>query len=312
MPDAPTATASDTALKPEAAGRLMRLATYASVAVASTLIVTKFVAWLVTDSISLLSSLVDSLLDVAASLVNLFAVHQALQPADREHRFGHGKAEALAGLAQAAFIAGSAAFLIVQAAERLVHPRPIAHLDLGVGVMVFAIVLTGLLVAFQRYVVKRTSSIAIGADSLHYQTDVLVNGSVILSLVLTAHVGWMFADPLFAIGIAVYIVWGAWQVAAAALNILMDRELPDDDRRKIRAIAEAHPEVRGVHDMRTRSSGPQVFIQFHMEFDGKMPLHQVHIISESVMHEIQSVFPNAEVIIHEDPEGVDEPRAVFR
>jgi ferrous-iron efflux pump FieF len=312
MPDAPTAAANTAALTPAAAGRLMRLATYASVAVASTLIVIKFVAWLFTDSISLLSSLVDSLLDVAASLVNLFAVHHALQPADREHRFGHGKAEALAGLTQAAFIAGSAAFLIVQAAERLVHPRPVAHFGLGVGVMVFAIALTGLLVAFQRYVVKRTGSVAVGADSLHYQTDVLVNGSVILSLVLTTQVGWAFADPLFAIGIAAYIVWGAWQVAAAALNILMDRELPDEDRRKIRAIAEAHPEVRGVHDLRTRSSGPQVFIQFHMEFDGKMPLHQVHVISETVMHEIQAAYPNAEVIIHEDPEGVEEPRAVFR
>jgi ferrous-iron efflux pump FieF len=312
MPDAHTAAADNATPTPEAAGRLMRIATYASVAVAGTLIATKFGAWLMTDSISLLSTLIDSLLDVAASVVNLFAVRHALQPADREHRFGHGKAEALAGLAQAAFIAGSAAFLIVQAIERLIHPRPIVNTNVGIGVMVFAIVLTLLLVAFQKHVVKKTGSLAVGADSLHYQTDVLVNGSVIVSLLLSANLGWNSVDPLFAVGIAAYILWGAWRVGIAALHILMDRELPEEERRRIRSIAESHPEVRGVHDLRTRSTGMQMFIQLHLEFDGAMTLHQVHLVSEAVMHEIQAAYPNAEVIIHEDPEGVDEPRAIFR
>lgn len=299
-------------IAPERAQRLMRLATYASVSVAGVLIATKIGAWLTTESVSLLSTLVDSLLDAMASMFNLVAVHHALQPADREHRFGHGKAEPLAGLAQAAFIGGSAAFLLFQAVERMVHPRPIANVEIGVGAMVVSIVLTFALVMFQRYVVKKTGSVAVGADQLHYQGDLLTNASVIVSLILASRFGIGLADPLFAIAIAVYIVWSARGIAIDSLNLLMDRELPDEDRRKIRALCEAHPEVRGVHDLRTRSSGQQVFIQLHLELDGAMTLHDVHEVSEAVMHEIEAAFPNAEVIIHEDPEGVPEPRKTFQ
>ena len=299
-------------IAPERAQRLMRLATYASVSVAGVLIAIKIASWLMTESVSLLSTLVDSLLDAMASMFNLVAVHHALQPADREHRFGHGKAEPLAGLAQAAFIGGSAAFLLFQAVERMVHPRPIANVEIGVGAMVVSIVLTFALVMFQRYVVKKTGSVAVGADQLHYQGDLLTNASVIVSLILASRFGIGLADPLFAIAIAVYIVWSARGIAIDSLNLLMDRELPDEDRRKIRALCEAHPEVRGVHDLRTRSSGQQVFIQLHLELDGAMTLHDVHEVSEAVMHEIEAAFPNAEVIIHEDPEGVPEPRKTFQ
>lgn len=299
-------------IAPERAQRLMRLATYASVSVASVLIAIKIASWLMTESVSLLSTLVDSLLDAMASMFNLVAVHHALQPADREHRFGHGKAEPLAGLAQAAFIGGSAAFLLFQAVERMVHPRPIANAEIGIATMVISIVLTFALVMFQRYVVKKTGSVAVGADQLHYQGDLLTNASVIVSLVLATRFGIGFADPLFAIAIAFYIVWSARTIAIDSLNLLMDRELPDEDRRKIRALCEAHPEVRGVHDLRTRSSGQQVFIQLHLELDGAMTLHDVHEVSEAVMHEIETAFPNAEVIIHEDPEGVPEPRKTFQ
>ena len=299
-------------IAPERAQRLMRLATYASVSVASVLIAVKIGSWLMTESVSLLSTLVDSLLDAVASIFNLVAVHHALQPADREHRFGHGKAEPLAGLAQAAFIAGSAAFLLFQAVERMVHPRPVANVEIGIAAMVVSIVLTFALVMFQRYVVKKTGSVAVGADQLHYQGDLLTNASVIVSLVLASRFGIGFADPLFAIAIAIYIVWSARGIAIDSLNLLMDRELPDEDRRKIRALCEAHPEVRGVHDLRTRSSGQQVFIQLHLELDGAMTLHDVHEVSEAVMHEIEAAFPNAEVIIHEDPEGVPEPRKTFQ
>lgn len=308
----PNATAAERPGTEAAHATLMRRATYASVLVAVILILAKLVAWLLTDSVSLLATLIDSMLDVAASLVNLLAVRHALQPADREHRFGHGKAEALAGLGQAAFIAGSAAFLFVQAVERLVHPRTIAHGDIGIAVMIFSIVLTGLLVLYQGYVIRRTRSLAIGADSLHYQSDLLVNGSVIVSIVLATQFGWRLADPLIAIALAAYIVWGSWQIGLGALHVLMDRELVDEERQRIRSIALAHPEVRGVHDLRTRSSGAQVFIQLHLELDGRMPLRDVHAISDAVEHEIQTAFPNAEVIIHEDPEGINEPRAQFR
>lgn len=293
-------------------GKLMRAAAIASVGVASVLILTKLGAWLSTDSVSLLSTLIDSTLDAGASILNLIAVHHALQPADREHRFGHGKAEPLAGLAQAAFICGSAAFLLIQAVERLAHPRDIVNTDIGYAVMVFSIVLTVALVAFQRYVVKKSGSVAIDADSLHYKTDVLINIGVIVSLFLSSALGWKYADPLIAIAIAAYIVKGAWSIGMTSLAILMDRELEDDDRRKIREIVMAHEEVRGLHDLRTRSSGVNVFIQFHLELDGNMKLAEAHRISEDVERELMDAFPSAEVIIHEDPEGVEEARATFR
>ncbi len=295
----------------EANHRLIRLAARASVALASLLILAKLAAWLITDSVSLLSALIDSLLDVGASLVNLIAIRHALTPADDEHRFGHGKAEALAGLGQAAFVAGSAAFLLVQAGERLLRPRPLDHPEIGIAVMVFSIAVTVALVVFQKYVMRRTSSVAISADSLHYETDVLANAGVIVSLVLVSRFGWQAADPLVAIAIVIYIFWSAWGIGARALHILMDRELPDADRAKIVAIARSHPAVRGVHDLKTRSSGSHVFIQLHLELDGDMKLNDVHIVSEDVMKRIMTAYPNAEVIVHEDPEGVVEQRAVY-
>jgi len=307
MPDA----TPKTALPPEKAARLMRLATYASVFVALVLIVTKLAAWLMTDAVSLLSTLIDSLLDVGASILNLIAVRHALEPADKEHRFGHGKAEALSGLAQAAFISGSAVFLLLQAGERLYHPRQIENTDVGFGVMMLAIVLTLGLVAFQRHVVRQTGSVAIAADSAHYQMDVLVNISVIISLLLVSRLGWARADPLFAIAIAVYIVWGSWRIGRTALHMLMDRELDDAQRQKIIEIAEINPDVKGVHDLRTRSSGNRVFIQMHLELDGDITLMDAHAIADDVEIRILEVFLNAEVIIHEDPEGIEEERAVF-
>lgn len=293
------------------AARLMRLATYASVSVAVVLIAVKVIAWTMTESVSMLSTLIDSMLDAFASVINLFAVHHALQPADREHRFGHGKAEPLAGLAQAAFICGSAAFLLLQAGDRLIHPRMVINTDVGYAVMVFSIILTVALVVFQRYVVRKSGSVAISADSLHYQTDVLINASVIVSLYVVSEFGIIVADPLFAIAIAGYIIWGAWKIGQQSLDILMDKELPDEERKRIRAIVTGHPEVLGMHDLRTRTSGAHVFIQMHLELDPQMTLIRAHDITDAVTDELMAVYPNAEVIIHEDPEGVDEDRAEF-
>jgi len=292
----------------EVAGRLMRLATYAAVGVASTLIVVKFAAWLMTDSVSLLSTLIDSFLDVAASTVNLLAVRHALEPADEEHRFGHGKAESLAGLAQAAFISGSAMFLLLQAGERLYNPSAIENSMVGYGVMVFSIVATVALVLFQKYVAKRTQSLAITADSAHYTMDVLVNISVIASLFLATEMGWLIADPLFAIAIAFYILHGAYEIGIEAYHILMDRELPDEDREKIRELAIQHPQVTGMHDLRTRQSGPDVFIQMHLEMPGDLSLHEAHKIAEAVMYKVEAAYPRAEVLVHEDPHGIEEER----
>ena len=295
-------------IDPEKAARLMRMATYASVGTACFLIAVKFAAWLLTDSVSLLSTLIDSLVDAGASLINLIAVRHSLQPADREHRFGHGKAEPLAGLAQAAFITGSAGFLLVEAVSRLAHPRAVANSEIGMIVMVLAIVLTLGLVVFQDRVVRKTGSVAIGADSLHYKTDILVNASVILALILARELGWRFADPIFAIGISAYILHSAWKIGMTAFNLLMDHELPPEDRDRITAIACNHAGVVGVHDMRTRSSGPRLFVEIHLELDGSLSLWDAHAITLEVLALIQEAYPNAEVIIHQDPAGVVEPR----
>ena len=281
--------------------RLMRLATYASVLTAVTLIVAKLVAWFVSDSVSILATLVDSSLDVLASVVNMVAVHHALQPADREHRFGHGKAEALAGLGQSMFITGSAGILLLQAISRLMNPQPLeAGLELGLAVMVFSIIATLGLLSFQRYVIRRTDSTAIKADALHYKTDLLVNGSVIAALLLTYY-GWQLIDPIFAIAIALYILYSAWNIVREAVDLLMDHELPDEERQKIRAVIMNHPDAIGLHDLRTRRSGTTVFIQLHLELDETLSLKQAHAIADELEHKVEALFEEAEVIIHEDP-----------
>ncbi|MBM3541154.1 MAG: cation diffusion facilitator family transporter [Alphaproteobacteria bacterium] len=288
-------------------GALMRRATYASVAVALTLIVAKFVAWLYTDSVAMLATLVDSMLDAAASLVNLLAVRHALQPADREHRFGHGKAEPLAGLAQAAFIAGSAVFLFVEAGRRLFEPEAIAHGELGLTVMALSVALTLVLVLFQHHVVRVTGSLAIRADSLHYAGDLLANMTAALALVLSAWFGWLWADPILGAAIAVYIVASAGAIVRQSLDQLMDREFPDEERRRIRGIVLGHAEVRAVHDLRTRASGRTTFIQFHIEMDPAMTLLRAHEVSDEVEARVRAAYPGAEVLIHQDPEGLEEP-----
>ncbi|BBK40553.1 iron transporter [Allostella vacuolata] len=286
---------------PALTARLLRRAGRASVAVAAMLIAMKAVAYVATDSVSLLSSLIDSLLDLAASLVNMLAIRHALTPADAEHRFGHGKAEPLAGLAQSAFIAGSAILLFFEAARRLAAPQPVANTGAGIAVMVVSILATLALVAYQRSVVRRTGSVAIGADSLHYQGDLLLNGSVIVSLLASRYMTVPWLDPLFGIGIGLFILWSALGILRLSVTQLMDRELPDEEREQIRAIALARPEVLGVHDLKTRASGPQTFVQMHVELDGEIPLSRAHAVAEDVEAAIRRAFPHAEIIIHQDP-----------
>ncbi|MGE0121040.1 MAG: cation diffusion facilitator family transporter [Dongiaceae bacterium] len=290
---------------------LMRRATYASVATALLLISAKAVAYVMTDAVSLLSTLLDSLLDAAASLVNLLAVRHALTPADREHRFGHGKAEPLAALGQSAFIAGSALFLLVQAGSRLVSPHPVANTVVGLAVMAISIAATLLLVLYQRAVIRRTGSLAIKADALHYASDLAVNASVVIALILTGMYGWQRADPIFAAGIGLYIMHTAWQIARSAFDMLMDRELPDADRGRIRGIALADPRVRAVHDLRTRAAGLTTFVQMHLEMDGGLTLAEAHAIADAVEANILRAFPGAEIIIHQDPAGLAESRPIY-
>lgn len=292
---------------PAQAARLLRLATYASVAVATTLIAAKLAAALLTQSVSVLASLVDSMMDVAASVINLLAVHYSLQPPDRDHRFGHGKAEPLAGLAQAAFIAGSAVFLILHAIDRLLHPQPVASAAIGIGVQGFAILLTGALVLFQRRVIRQTQSTAISADALHYVTDLLSNAAIIVAIGLSV-LGWPSMDSSFAIGIALYILYSAGHIGHESIQLLMDHELPPEVHAQIKEIVRANPQVRGVHDVRTRRSGQTYFIQLHLMLDDGLPLVEAHRVGDDVEAEIKAVFPNADVLIHQDPTSEPAPQ----
>ncbi len=288
--------------------RARRLATYASLATAVTLILAKSGAWLATDSMVLLSSLLDSTMDLLASGVAAYGVAHALRPPDRQHRFGHGKAEPLAALAQAAFIVGSAAVLGYEALGRFLHPQHIHAPLIGYAVSLLAIVLTIALVSFQNVVVRRTGSVAIGADRLHYTGDVMMNGAVIVGLALQQVTGALWFDPLFALGIAGFLTWNALHIARSSLGMLMDQELPETDRAGILAVAKAHESVRGVHDLRTRTDGSRWFIDMHLELPPDMPLRVAHEVAEDVITRLARVYPQADVMIHEDPSGIEEPQ----
>ena len=299
------ATVSNGTASGSEAERLKRLATYAAVAVATILIAIKLWAWLATHSVAMMASLVDSTLDLVASGLNLVAVRHALTPADHEHRFGHGKAEALAGLGQAAFIGGSAAFLLFQSLERLATPQPVEQSTTGLVVIGVSIVLTVALVLFQRHVISRTRSLAISADRLHYATDIATNLGVVLALVVAGLWGWQIADPLIGLGIAFVIAWGAFNILRGAYDELMDREFDDADRQRIKDIVNRHAGVESLHDLRTRRAGHRAFIQLHLELPPNMTLLEAHRISDEVENAIMEVFPDAEVITHQDPAGVE-------
>ena len=287
---------------------LMRRATWASVSVAFILIGIKSFAYIMTGSVALLSSLIDSLLDALASVINLLAVRHSLTPADQEHRFGHGKAEALAGLGQAAFITGSSVFLVFEALNHLINPRPVQHGFIGIVVTAVSLVLTIGLLIYQKHVVDRTGSIAIQADSIHYLSDIVLNLSVFAALVLSAYLGLPLADPVFALGIAAYVIHSAWTIVRNAFDQLMDRELPDADRQRILLIATGHREVRDLHELRTRMAGQDLFIQLHLVLDNGISLLNAHRIADEVEAELRQAFPNADILIHQDPEGVEEAR----
>jgi ferrous-iron efflux pump FieF len=291
---------------------LMRQAGIASVVAALSLIGIKLYAFAETGSVSMLSTLFDSALDFGASLVNLFAIRHAVMPADAEHRFGHGKAEPLAGLVQVAFILGSSVLLLVEVVDHFLHPQIVRNYTLGIVVMVISIAVTGALILFQRSVVKRTGSIAVHADSAHYGSDFAVNISVIVALVLSSLLGWWWIDPVCGLLVAIFIGFTAVSIGRQALDMLMDREMEDGDRDRIKEIARAHPEVRDLHDLRTRVSGQDRFIQFHLELAPDILLKAAHRISDEVEARLMEAFPGAEVIIHQDPYGIDERRARFR
>jgi ferrous-iron efflux pump FieF len=286
---------------PKLAGRLMRRASLASMSVAVVLVAAKTAAWLITDSVAMLSSLIDSALDLVSSLITFLAIRQALVPADEEHRFGHGKAEALAGVAQAGFIAASAGGLVLTVVDRFLHPRALQEEMTGVGVSVLAIVLTLGLMTFQTYVVRRTRSLAITADRAHYTTDFVTNIAVGLGIVASTRLNQPMIDLAVALGVSAYLVTGAWTIGRTSIDVLMDRELPEGDRQRILDIVHLQPGVRSVHDLRTRSSGLTQFIQLHVVLHPTMSLGRAHVMGDTIQAAIEEAFPHAEVILHIDP-----------
>ena len=299
---APIDIAAATAGMPSHLARLMRLASYASVAVASILLLAKLFAWWKTDSLAMLSSFTDSVFDVLMSIVNMLAVRYALKPADDDHRFGHTSIEDIAGLAQCAFIFAAMAMILLQSAERLANPHiNLSHPELGIGVSILGMVLTTGLVLFQTYVTRRTKSLVIAADRLHYVGDILFNLGVLAAFVLSSFYGLLWADGAIAILIAIIVIKSTWPLGVRAFNNLMDREMPDEEKKTILDILDSTPEILSYHNLKTRYAGAKAFIQLHVDMPASLAFKDAHAIIDGVEHRIAHAFPGAEVIIHPDP-----------
>lgn len=307
MPHDHAASAGPGRLAPKEALSYTGQATAASVAVALVLTVTKGVIWWQSGSVALLASAADSLLDLTASLTVYFSVRYAAEPADAEHRYGHGKAEAFAGIFQAILVAASAALLFREGIEHSFSPVEIKASPLALGVMGLSIVLTLLLLWVQTRALKKTGSIAVEGDRAHYFSDLASNVVVILGIAGSTLLGWLWLDAAAALAVAVWLVWTAWEVARGAGNQLMDRELPDDERGRIQALAEDDPRIVNIHQLRTRAAGPLLHIQFHMMLGGGLSLEEAHAIMVECERRLLAEYPAADILIHPDPHGVAEP-----
>jgi len=288
----------------EARARLTRSAALASIATALLLAGMKVWAVLRTDSTAMLGSLADTSLDLIASVATLVGVWIAAMPADEEHRFGHGKAEALAAMFQVVLISLSAFGLAFRGVNQLIAGERVASADEGIVVSVIAIGATFALLAWQRHVIRRTGSLAIRTDNVHYKSDLYLNLGVIAALVLDRYAGIAGADPGFGLAIAAWLAWGAWRASSEAIDHLMDKEWPEERREQFLAVLARHPELRGVHDLRTRTSGAHDFVQFHVMVDGGMSVAEAHRVMDELEERIENEFPGVEVLIHPDPEGL--------
>jgi ferrous-iron efflux pump FieF len=285
--------------------RLMRLASYASVGVAVVLLIAKLLTWWKTDSLAMLSSFTDSVFDVLMSVVNMMAVRYALKPADDDHRFGHTSIEDIAGLAQCAFIFAGMSMIILQSAERLSNPHiTLSHPELGIGVSILGMVLTTALVLFQTYVTRRTKSLVIAADRMHYVGDILFNLGVLAAFVLSSWGGIVWADAAIAIVIALLVLRSTWPLGVRAFNNLMDREMPDDEKKTILDIIDAMPEIKDYHNLKTRYSGAKAFVQLHVDIDANLNFRDAHTIVDKLENAIMSAFAGADVIVHPDPRDI--------
>jgi ferrous-iron efflux pump FieF len=284
---------------------LTQRAAMASVAMAGFLLILKSWASWETKSVSMLGSLADTALDILASLITLYSVRLAAQPADLDHRFGHGKSEALAALFQGGLIIVSALAIAARGVMTLGTKTAPQHPEYGIGVSVVAILTTLVLISYQRSVVKRTGSVAIHADHVHYSSDVLLNISVIIALILDSWLQVRGADPVFGIAIAAWLIWHVKDVMHHALDQLMDREWPEEKRARFLEVARAHPELKGIHDLRTRTSGARDFVQLHVWVDPNMTIASAHTVMDEVEMRLMTEFPGTEIIIHPEPDGHD-------
>lgn len=288
--------------------RLKKRAAAGSVCLAIVLIIIKTFGVLATGSLSVLSSMIDSLADLFASSITFIAIRFSSQPADCEHRYGHGKAEALSALIQSAFIAGSGIFVIYDGITRFISPRPLEQTGIGILVMVVSLILTLFLIAYQRYVAHRTNSQAIRADSAHYTVDVVTNISIIITLLVVHYFGFYWFDTLAAFLVSAYLLLNAYRLAADAVSLLLDRELSNSVRENIKNIVLSLPQIRGMHDLRTRDLGGRYIFEFHLELDGELTLNAAHRYCEEAEAEIHKLYPTAQIIIHQDPAGLQEDR----
>lgn len=284
-----------------ASHRQLRHVAMAAIGVSLTLLIAKLWAWSVTDATSLLSSLADSLFDVIISWINFFAIRYAIKPADDDHRFGHQSIEDIAGLAQFSFICGSMVFVIAQGVIGLLHGHQVKAPEEGIAVMVLSLVLTSALVLYQRRVFKATRSLIVQADSLHYYTDLLMNISIIASLFAVYYWSIMWLDAALAIGIALYIITEAWEVGSRSFNNLMNKEMPDSEKEQILEQVNAAEGIRGYHNLKTRYSGSKPFIQMHVEIDQSISFAEAHEITERLEHALLSLYPTADIMLHQDP-----------
>lgn len=282
---------------------LVKFAAFAATLTALILVLLKLYAWFATDASAMLASATDSILDLFASIMNVIILRFALAPADKEHKFGHGKAESLAGLVQAAFVLGSALLLMFNGLDRIINPQQVVRTEVGIGVSVIAIVMTLLLVILQKYVINRTKSVAISADALHYQSDLILNLGVLAALFLSQGY-WLQADGVFTVAVGIFLLVGAGKIIWLSVHHLMDHELSDEDRNTIKQIVLTHEGVYGLHELRTRQAGADRFIQFHLELDDKLSLLEAHSIGEAIEIEIIQALAPCEVFIHHDPHSV--------
>ena len=292
-----------------AARRLNRLASLASLCLACVLIGVKLWAWITTGSIAMLTSAMDAIVDAGAALATFAGVQYAAKPADRDHRFGHGKGEALAAFVQAMFLAGAAVVLVFQSVERLINPEPLSHLGLGLWIIIGSTIAAMGLVAMQSWVTRRTASTAIAADRAHYLTDIAVNLAVLAAFLVTGLTGWINADPIFALGISCYMLWNVKSITQHALRQLLDRDLPSHDRDNITKAVLAVAGVNALHDLRTRDAGDRVFVEFHLEVDGSMTVTDGHAVSEAAEAAIRVLYPNGvDTVVHIEPAGINDAR----